>query len=325
MERLQSSEELIKECIKDLYLDPRNLIRKWSKITNQTCQIRMAYPGQHLASLITGLKGTGTAARGDDLSDGSGIKSCSRADQLSECNACSAKVLVWQDACPICNSKDINIKTDSHWIFSIKSEDELDLLLNKVPRIITILFDRETPETPNIRLRVWVIDVRQKYTKDFFTDYFMNNYLKKTNPDPCNLHPLKFDFFMMEPKLIFHADINIGKRFVEIRHWDVQHPRPERMPLSILTVPEIIFIFQEELRAGMKMDDISDRFPYVPTDKIRKLKMRPKVLKKYKSKYRRRENVRSKKHTNSAQGRRKQEEKDMKNVQGVMLASMFKL
>ena len=50
-QKLETSEELIKECIMDLYLDPRNSVRKWSKITNQTCQIRMAYPGQHLASV----------------------------------------------------------------------------------------------------------------------------------------------------------------------------------------------------------------------------------------------------------------------------------
>ena len=143
METLKTSEYLVKECIKDLYLVPKNLIRKWSEITNQTCQVRSAYPGQHIASVITGIKGRGTAARGDDLSDGSEVKTCSRADQLSECRACGAKVLVWQTECPICKSKDINIKTDSHWIFSIKSEDELDLLLDGIPRIILILFDKK--------------------------------------------------------------------------------------------------------------------------------------------------------------------------------------
>ena len=122
MKTFETSEGLIKECIKDLYLDPRNLIRKWSQITKQTCQIRMAYPSQHLASVITGIKGVGTAARGDDLSDGSEVKSCSRADQLSECKSCGAKVLVWQKECPICGSIDINIKTDSHWIFSDDSK-----------------------------------------------------------------------------------------------------------------------------------------------------------------------------------------------------------
>lgn len=100
MQTFETSEKLIKECINDLCLDPGNLILKWSKITNQTSQVRLAYPGQHLASVITGIKGAGTAARGDDLSDGSEVKTCSRADQLSECLSCGAKVLPWQKACP---------------------------------------------------------------------------------------------------------------------------------------------------------------------------------------------------------------------------------
>lgn len=288
MDRLETSEELVKECIRDLYLDPRNMIRKWSQITNQTCQIRMAYPGQHLASLITGIKGVGTAARGDDLSDGSEVKSCSRADQLSECNSCGAKVLVWQKECPICKSKNINIKTDSHWIFSIKSDDELNLLLNKLPRIIAILFDKESTETDNIRLRTWVIDVNNKYVIDFFNDYFHNNYLKKQSPAPCNLHPLQFDFYMMEPKLIFHCDINIDERSVDIKYWDVENPMTEAMPIRILKPNEIIEAFKEEIANGISFRQIKEKFQSVPPEKIRRIPMRIKVLKTYKKKYRRR-------------------------------------
>lgn len=288
METFETSEDLIKECIKDLYLDPRNLIRKWSQITNQTCQIRMAYPGQHLASVITGIKGVGTAARGDDLSDGSEVKSCSRADQLSECKSCGAKVLVWQKECPICGSRDINIKTDSHWIFSIKSEDELHLLLNNIPRMILILFDKESIETDDIRLRAWVIDPKNKYVREFFNDYFYNNYMKKTNPAPCNLHPLKFDFFMMKPELIFYADIDIENKIIEIKYWNVQNPKLEKIPIGLLKEKEIIKIFKEELERGMNVKEIIEQFPYVPDNKSEQLEMREKILKTYINKYRRR-------------------------------------
>lgn len=288
MQTFETSEELIKECIKDLYLDPRNLIRKWSRITNQTCQIRMAYPGQHLASLITGIKGMGTAARGNDLSDGSEVKSCSRADQLSECKSCGAKVLVWQKECPICGSRDINIKTDSHWIFSIKSKEELDLLLNKIPRIILILFDKESVETESIRLRSWIIDPRNEYVREFFNDYFYNNYMKKTNPAPCNLHPLKFDFFMMEPKLIFHAKINIEKRSVNVKCWDIQNPKLEKIPTEILQEKEVREIFKEELDSGVNIKEITKKFLYIPENRRKQIGMRKKILKTYKSKYRRR-------------------------------------
>jgi len=292
MEKLKTSKELIKECIKDLYLDPRKLILKWSKITNQTSQVRLAYPGQHLASVITGIKGTGTAARGDDLSDGSEVKTCSRVDQLSECLNCGAKVLPWQRKCPTCGSSNIDIKTDSHWIFSIKSKDELDLLLNKVPRIILILFDRESIKSETIRLRAWVIYPQHPYVKAFFEEYYFNNFLKKLEsgkePAPCNLHPLKYDFYMMEPKLIFHAEIDIDREIVEIKFWNVENPTPESMPLSILRNKEIKELFKEEISKGLTIKEIRQKYQFVPEEKRKLLKMRKKIVKEYKNKYRRR-------------------------------------
>ncbi len=290
-QKLETSEELIKECIMDLYLDPRNSVRKWSKITNQTCQIRMAYPGQHLASVITGIKGTGTAARGDDLSDGTEVKTCSRADQLSECRSCGSKVLVWEKECSVCNSNDINIKTDSHWIFTIQTEEELDLLLNRVPRLILILFDKESVEIDDIRLRAWEVSTKEKYVRDFFEDYFYNNYLLKTEkgqtPAPGNLHPLKSEFFLMNPRLIFHSEIYIEDKNVEIVFWDVQNPKLEPIPTNVLQKKELVEIFGPRFQK-LSVGQIAKRFPYIPEEKRSELKMRKKVLKTYKEKYRRR-------------------------------------
>jgi len=292
METLETSEELIKKCIMDLYVKPRNLILEWSKITNQTSQVRLAYPGQHLASVITGIKGTGTAARGDDLSDGSEVKTCSRADQLSECLNCGTKVLPWQRKCPTCGSSKINIKTDSHWIFSIKSEDELAFLLNEVPRIILILFDRESIESETIRLRAWVIYPKHPYVKAFFEEYYYNNYLKKLRngkiPAPCNLHPLKYDFYMMEPNLIFHAEIDINKCKVDIKFWNIENSQPEPIPISILRTREIEELFKDEIKKGLTIKEIKQKYPFIPEEKRKFLKMRPKIVKEYKEKYRRR-------------------------------------
>lgn len=158
---------------------------------------------------------------------------------MGECKSCGAKVLVWQEDCPVCKSHDIDIKTDSHWIFSIRGKEELDLLLNRVPRIILILFDKEKSETDNIRLRIWVVNPKNKYVQDFFNEYYYNNYMKKEEPAPCNLHPLFYDFYLMRPAMIFQADIKFKERDVEIRFWDVDKPKPEKMPTSLLTSQEI--------------------------------------------------------------------------------------
>lgn len=44
--------EKIKLLLKELVLHPRINAIKWSSITRQTSNIRIGYPGQHLASLI---------------------------------------------------------------------------------------------------------------------------------------------------------------------------------------------------------------------------------------------------------------------------------
>lgn len=289
--KLETSKELIKECIKDLYVNPRNSMRKWSKITNQTAMARLGYPSQHLSSLITGIKGVGTSARGDDLSDGSEVKSCSRADQLCECKECGAKVLVWQKKCPVCGSENINIKTDSHWIFSIKRKSELDLLLNKVPRILLILFDNKGDDSEDIRLRCWSVNPKEKYVIEFFNDYFNNNYLTKLSkgktPAPCNLHPLKYDFYMMKPKLVFYSEIDVKNNDVKILFWDLENPKDEEMPISLLSKDQLKDIFGEKIGILPKKE-ISKEYACVPYKDLDKLSIKEKKLETSKEKYSRR-------------------------------------
>jgi hypothetical protein len=237
---------------------------------------------------VTGIKGKGTAARGDDLSDGSEIKSCSRADQLSECKKCGAKVLVWQEECPVCNSVSIKIKTDSHWIFPIKSKGELDLLLDKVPRIFLVLFDNAADGGKDIRVRIWVVNPKYAYLRAFFSDYYNNNYEVKMNPAPCNFHPLQFDFFMSRPALIFEASIGVDKSDISIIFWNVRSPRLEKMPTRRLTEDEMKRVFPEREKSKMTDEEFSRQHPFVPEDRMDVLRMRKKTPKTNKEKYVRR-------------------------------------
>jgi hypothetical protein len=193
------SKEAVEELLRELFVEPRTAVYKWSKITHQTAQVRLAYPGQHLASVVTGVPGAGTAARGDDLRDGSEVKSCSRADQLGKCNLCSSNVLASLDACPACASKDVERKTDSHWILTVTTDQELDLLLNQVPRVVFVLFDRPAQSANAIQIRIWEVwpgAARHRHLVGFIEDYYLNNYKAKLQsglkPSPCNLHPLQF-------------------------------------------------------------------------------------------------------------------------------------
>ncbi len=81
-----------KALLQELVLQPRLKALEWSKVTKQTPNIKIGYPGQHLASLITGIEGSRTGARGDDLRDGTEVKSCSRVDQLDTCSNCDSSI-----------------------------------------------------------------------------------------------------------------------------------------------------------------------------------------------------------------------------------------
>ena len=287
--KLDVSEGMIKECITDLYINPKKSIIKWSKITNQTAQGKFAYPSQHLASLNTKIKGGGSAARGDDLADGSEVKSCSRADQLNECKKCGFNVLTWQDKCPSCGSSEIRTDTSSHWIFPITSDSEFDLLLNRIPRIILILFDKENTTKEDVRIRAWTIDPKEKHVINFFTDYYENNYKKKISegkdPAPCNFHPLKYDFYLMKPKLIFHAEIRDYEP--EILFWNLDKPREQPMISNLLVKEKLVEIYGEEVR-NIKKEEIVKKYHFIPDKYFDKLEIKEKKLKSYKIKYNRR-------------------------------------
>lgn len=252
--KLTPTRDNIVELIQDLFIHPRILLLKWSTRTNQTAQVRIAYPGQHLASLVTGVPGSGSAARGDDLEDGSEVKTCSRADQLGRCKNtdCGQRVLPSQQECPACGSTEIERKKDSHWILSMKSEIERDQYLD-CERVLFVLFDRPEDGTSSIRVRMWEIwpqDDRHSYFSWFIRDYWENNFLEKRsrnlNPAPLNLHPLQFDFHMMNPIRTFEAQIDVGEeelpirdREVDIVHWvepgiDRASIEAEVMPASVV-------------------------------------------------------------------------------------------
>jgi hypothetical protein len=284
MHKIDNSKENITQMIKDLFITPRDLMNKWSLITHQTAQVRLAYPGQHLASIITGIPGVGTAARGDDLIDGTEVKSCSRADQLGICKNCSARVMRQFNKCPICDSSDIEIKEDSHWIFSIQSENELKLLLG-LPRILFILFDRDNEKF--IRIRMWQVTPKNEYVRLFFKDYFFNNYQKKarggnTKIAPCNLHPLKYDFLMMSPVLLFHSVIKENN--IEIRFLDLKNKKSEIMPTSLLNPIELKIIKETLPQAKIKLinskNEFIKEFPFLTDKQKFLLKMRVKKIKK---------------------------------------------
>ena len=123
--KISGNKELIEQFLDEVIVKPKTTLKKWSKITNQTPAVKLGYIGQHLASLITGVPGTGSGARGDDLEDSSEVKSCNKIDQVDKCAECNGRVMRYEKTCSACGSDKIDRKDDSKWLFSIRSQEEL--------------------------------------------------------------------------------------------------------------------------------------------------------------------------------------------------------
>lgn len=261
---ISDNKNKILKLLVDLVLSPRIKALRWSQITRQTPNMKIGYPGQHLASLITGVEGSRTGARGDDLIDGSEVKSCSRVDQLDTCKDCKQKVLRIEMSCPHCDSKRIKRMADSKWLFSIKSEDELNLLTSGLDRVFLTIADY--PNFSNndfdiIRFQafeIWNNNKRHRHFKNLMTNYYHKIFLEhiKINPNktpaPKNFWPYSYQFYLCNPVKVFEcivSEANTNPRIDITKYVEPDFDRSllssEPMPTELLSQDEIDLIVKE--------------------------------------------------------------------------------
>lgn len=243
----------IKQLLEELVLQPRLNAIKWSAVTKQTPNIKIGYPGQHLVSLIAGMEGERTGARGNDLIDGSEVKSCSRIDQLDVCQDCKAPVARLEDKCPTCHSTNIERKNDSKWLFGIRNENELNILLHKVKRVLLVIgdypnFDGGDFNTLRFQsFEIWPEHPRHGRFGEIMSNYYYKIYLahKKKNPAktpaPKNFWPYQYQFYMCNPILTFACVIENANSHPRIKILRYVEPNTDRSKLpSVVMPPEIL-------------------------------------------------------------------------------------
>ncbi|MGM0767723.1 MAG: MamI family restriction endonuclease [Pseudomonadota bacterium] len=285
------------KMLDDLVFRPRLKALEWSKLTKQTPNMKVGYPGQHLASLITGVEGSRTGARGDDLVDGTEVKSCSRVDQLDICRYCKEKVLRSETHCPKCDSDKITRKNDSKWLFGIKSESELDLLVNKVDRIFLTIaeypfYDKHRFDCISFKAyEIWNNCERHDKFREIMTNYYNKIFLShiernpNKTPAPKNFWPYSFQFYLCNPVKVFEATIKdtnkepkISVDFLYPPGADRSELSPELMPISLLTIDELRFLISNNdnlerleplVREGFSISDFVNTIKDRPTDKKR--------------------------------------------------------
>lgn len=255
---IDDNENKIKQFLMDLIVEPRIKALQWSQITHQTPNLKIGYPGQHLASLITGMTGVKTGARGDDLVDGTEVKSCSRVDQLDKCKDCDEKVLRVESVCPKCNSVNIQRNNDSKWLFTIRNENDLSVLTKQVERVFLIIsdyLDFESGNFDDIRIQafeIWTHSQRNQnfnvlmssYYEEIYSTHKQKNHQK--TPAPKNFWPYSFQFYMCNPIKVFSCVIKNANTIPDISIHHLVKPdasrfqiQSELMPISLLNDIEI--------------------------------------------------------------------------------------
>lgn len=255
---IDDNRENIIQFLEDLIIKPRIDIQKWSVITRQTPTLKIGYIGQHLTSLILGMQGVRTGARGHDIVDGTEVKSCTKVDQVDICKDCKLRVMRAEVLCPHCGSARISRKDDSKWLFSVKTDVELNYITEEVPRVFLLISDYPDFRNNNftsIRFEAFEIfpqSPRMSIFKDLITYYFVHNYLPKAGANaktsPMNFHPYSFQFYMCNPIKVFSCiieNIDNENSQIAINHYIEPNVNrdtiaSENMPVGLLTQVELL-------------------------------------------------------------------------------------
>ncbi len=300
---IDNNEDLIMSFIKEMLINPRKNIHKWSKITNQTPNLKIGYPGQHLASLILRMRGNATGARGEDICDGSEVKSCSKVDQADKCKDCKENVLRSEDVCSNCGSTNIKRNNDSKWLISVRSYDELIMHTKETPRFVFIITDYPKFHENNfddIRIRAFEVWVQSKRCKNFnillenYYNYIYKKHIKEypdRTPAPKNLFPDMFPFYMCNPIKIFECNIkdSLSKNAEPVINYYIKPKesrltlKSELMPVSLLYPSEKEILKQhdidvehiigvdEKMRALLSLRDTDKSIKTIGTKKHKKV------------------------------------------------------
>lgn len=168
-----NKEILVKKFIEEVILPQWKQLSTWNALTSQTAQLDFGYLSQHLVSLISGIEGKGQRGKGDDLSDGSEVKSASCVNAIDT---------------PRWN----NVNCGTQTVTELKSK------FKSIPFLFFVLLDTTKRGGNILRCRIWC--VRPKDDKNFMNvlinwakendDNLKNGIKLKTN---LQLHPPRWD------------------------------------------------------------------------------------------------------------------------------------
>ena len=129
----EERKELATQLLEEQVSEQRKKLNHWSTITAQSSQIDTGYIAQHLVSLQTQIAGPGMRGKGDDLCDGSEVKSANFLDSLDKKGA-----------------------TAPRWNFTAVTRQIMERFL-EYPSVYLLSMDLNTQDC--FRTRIWKVDV----------------------------------------------------------------------------------------------------------------------------------------------------------------------
>lgn len=165
---------LLEQLFEDFYISQHLTLQKWAALTGQSAQIDTGYMAQFIASIALGIPGQGFRGKGDDLIDGSEVKSAANISGVDRPRWNHNLGTVSQD------TKRRQKNQPTVW------EEYLGC-----PSIIYILVDRVTSESKerarDIRIRMWCIDAQKDSAwRDLIKTFVDNRNSSRYN---FQLHP----------------------------------------------------------------------------------------------------------------------------------------
>tara|TARA_R110001599_G_scaffold50098_2_gene142289 strand:- start:156 stop:851 length:696 start_codon:yes stop_codon:yes gene_type:complete len=125
-------EILAKKFVEEVVLPQWKQLSNWNSLTNQTSQLDFGYLSQHLVTILSGIKGNNQRGKGDDLEDGSEVKSASCIDA---------------EDTPRWNGVNCGAKTEADIIAK----------MNSFPYLFFVLLDTTEKGGNILRCRVWCV------------------------------------------------------------------------------------------------------------------------------------------------------------------------
>lgn len=273
-----SGPEAIADFLHQQWLDRLPAEKYWASVTEQPQTVNTAHFAQQLATLVTGIPGSRSGARGIDLLDGSEVKSCFYIDQLDRCSRpdCAKRLFRWDEACS-CGSTRIKRNHDSNWAITLTSEEAAEVLLGR-PRLVCIVADYPNFaegdwETLVLRMyEIWPAHERSRALRAIIERYLTEIYLPKRalgkRPAPKTFYPESYDFYRTAPVLSFEAYVYEARTRPELEITTLLEREQDRREIAPAPTPRRVFGKQSDQRfaaalaaLGLDAPDFEQAFP----------------------------------------------------------------